>query len=426
MKNASLSLAQSPPLSVPLRYFFTAPLFAIACGMLFLWFGEVAFLSRWHPALLAATHFLTLGFLAMVMIGAMQQLTPVLMGATISHPALFSSSIHLLFTAGTLSLTAGWLWQQPGLFTLAAVLLGLAITIFVAVLLISLRKTRSGYATVHSSRIALIAFAITMALGVYMLLGYNWNDFTQFAGMTDLHMTWGLVGWVSLLLMGIAYQVVPMFQITPEYPKPMMRGLTIIMFVLLMCWSTVQTFFIDKAWLLNVIASLLAIGLLSFIVVTLNLFSRRRRHIADITLNFWRVAISSLFVVVIAWFLSLFDIHNRLEFFIVVLMIVGFAMTAVSGMLYKIFPFLIWLHLNNYAQGKDRTKFKIPNMKQIIPVKKARLHFQAHCLMLMFSLLAVFWPVYFLRPAALLLIITAVIMWSNLYSALRLYIKITQ
>lgn len=426
MKNASLSLAQSPPLSVPLRYFFTAPLFAIACGMLLLWFGEVAFLSRWHPALLAATHFLTLGFLAMVMIGAMQQLTPVLMGATISHPALFSSTIHLLFTAGTLSLTAGWLWQQPGLFTLAAVLLGLAITIFVAVLLVSLRKARSGYATVHSSRIALIAFAITMFLGVYMLLGYSWSNITRFAGMTDLHMTWGLVGWVSLLLMGIAYQVVPMFQITPEYPKPMMRGLTIIMFVLLLCWSTVQTFFIDEVWLLNVIASLLAIGLISFIVVTLNLFSRRRRHIADITLNFWRVAISSLFVVVIAWFLSLFDIHNRLEFFIVVLMIVGFAMTAVSGMLYKIFPFLIWLHLNNYAQGKDRTKFKIPNMKQIIPVKKARLHFQAHSLMLILSLLAVFWPVYFLRPAALLLIITAIIMWSNLYSAYRLYIKITQ
>lgn len=421
MNNASLALTQSPPISVPLRFFISAPFFAIACGVVLLWYGPEAFVSRWHPALLAATHFLTLGFLAMIMIGALQQLTPVLMGAQISHPVLFSTVTHLLLTTGTLSLTAGWLLQQPELFTLAGILLGLAISIFILVLLIVLRKARSGYATVYSTRTSLVAFAITMILGVYLVMGYSGSELTRLPGMTNLHMTWGLLGWVSLLLIGVAYQVVPMFQITPDYPKMMMRWHVISMFLLLVCWSTVQIFYSENTGLLNIFTTLLAVGLLIFVFITLRLLSNRRRKIPDVTLNFWRVSMSSLLLVLIAWVLSLFELHERLEFFIGVIIIVGFATSAVSGMLYKIFPFLIWLHLNNYAQGKDRSKFKIPNMKQVIPEVKARLHFRVHSLMLLLCSLAIFWPEYFLRPAALLLIITMMILLNNLYYALRVY-----
>lgn len=425
MNHASLSLAQSPPLSIPLRFFLTAPLFAIAAGIVLFWFGEEAFISRWHPALLAATHFLTLGFIAMIMMGALQQLTPVLMGTQIPSPLLFSSVTHLLFTTGTLLLTSAWLWHQPKLFALAGALLSIAITTFIVVLLLSLHKARSGYATVHSTRLALVAFAITMGLGVYLAMGYNWSELSRFSGMTNLHMTWGLFGWVNLLLIGVAYQVIPMFQITADYPKPIMKWLVVILFLLLLCWTIVKIVFTEKIWLTNIFSGLLISGQLFFVVVTLTLLSRRRRHIPDITLNFWRVAMSSLLMVIIIWLLSLFELHSRLEFFMAVLMIVGFAMSAISGMLYKIAPFLIWLHLNNYAQGMDRTKFKIPNMKQVIPPQKARLHFIAHSLMLILSSLAVFWPNIFLQAAALLLIITALILWTNLYSALRLYRDIT-
>jgi len=423
MKHASLSLAQTPPLSIPLRFFLTAPLFAVACGVTLFWVGPDAFSSRWQPALLAATHFLTLGFLAMIMIGALQQLTPVLMGAQISHPILFSIVIHLLFTAGTLALTGGWLWQKPELFTLAGVLLGLVITGFILVLLVTLHKARSGHATVRSAAVALVAFAVTAALGVYLVLGYGQSELVRLSGMTDLHMIWGLVGWVSLLIMGVAYQVVPMFQIAPDYPKLMMRWLTILMFLLLSCWSVIQIFMPEATWVLSVAGGLLASGLVYFSLVTLNLLSRRRRHIPDVTLDFWRVSLGCLLLTVMVWGLSLAGVHDRLGLFLGVLMIVGFSMSAVSGMLYKITPFLIWLHLNNYIQGKDRTREKIPNIKQVIPERNARMHFRVHSLMLLLCFLAVFWPDYFLRPAALLLIITAVILWKNIYSALRLYMN---
>lgn len=421
MKQAALSLAQTPPLSVPLRFFITAPVFAIACGITLLWAGPDAFASRWHPMLLAATHFLTLGFLTMSMMGALQQLTPVLMGVQVSRPLLFSTVIHMLLSAGTLALASGWLWQKPRLLTLAGVLLGLTIMGFILVLLITLRKAHSGHATVRSTTVALIALAVTVALGAYLAMSYSWSGLERLPGMTDQHMTWGLVGWVSLLIMGVAYQVVPMFQITPDYPRLMMRWFTTAILLLLLCRSLLQTFLPQANWVLQLGAGLLASALACFSLISLNLMSRRRRRIPDVTLNFWRVSLSCLLLAVIVWSLSLTGIHDRLGLFFGVLMIGGFSMSAVSGMLYKIVPFLIWLHLNNDMQGKSRTRGKIPNMKQVISERHTRLHFRAHSLMLLLYFLAVFWPDYFLRPAALLLIITAVILFTNLYSALCLY-----
>ena len=64
-----LQLTRSPPFSVPLRFFLTAPLFGIAAAALIAWGGGEALVGRWSPQVLAITHLLTLGFMAMVMIG---------------------------------------------------------------------------------------------------------------------------------------------------------------------------------------------------------------------------------------------------------------------------------------------------------------------------------------------------------------------
>jgi hypothetical protein len=42
-----LSFEQAPPISVPFRFFLTAPLFGMAAGLLLLWQGPAALASRW-------------------------------------------------------------------------------------------------------------------------------------------------------------------------------------------------------------------------------------------------------------------------------------------------------------------------------------------------------------------------------------------
>jgi hypothetical protein len=66
-KSTELSLDQAPPIGVPMRFFLTTPLFAIAAFALLLWQDPDLLFSRWNPALLGATHLLTLGYMGLLM-----------------------------------------------------------------------------------------------------------------------------------------------------------------------------------------------------------------------------------------------------------------------------------------------------------------------------------------------------------------------
>lgn len=126
---ADLSLQQAPPFSVPARFLISAPLFGCIAAVVLLWYGPEVLAHRWTSEILAVTHFLTLGFLAMSMLGAMMQLLPVLMGMVIPRPILFSRIVHLPLFLGCLSLGLAWLLQIKPLFAIAMFLLGFSLSV---------------------------------------------------------------------------------------------------------------------------------------------------------------------------------------------------------------------------------------------------------------------------------------------------------
>ena len=77
----------SPPLAAPLRFFLTAPAFAMAAGLLLAATGTDGLASRWSPTTLALTHLMTLGFLGMAMLGALIQILPVVAGVAVAGTA---------------------------------------------------------------------------------------------------------------------------------------------------------------------------------------------------------------------------------------------------------------------------------------------------------------------------------------------------
>lgn len=79
----ALSFEQAPPISVPFRFFLSAPLFGCLAGLLTAATGHSLLESRWSGALLALTHLLTLGFILQAVCGALLQLIPVAVGANI-------------------------------------------------------------------------------------------------------------------------------------------------------------------------------------------------------------------------------------------------------------------------------------------------------------------------------------------------------
>lgn len=426
MDRAALSLDQAPPLSVPARFFLTAPLFGIAAALLALWSGPALLTSRWTPALLGVTHLLTLGFIAMVMIGAMFQLLPVLGGARLRRPYPWSIAVHLLLSAGTLLLAIGFALGCAHCMRAALPLLGAGLAVFVALAFTALLRSPSRHDSVKAMGYAVAGLGLTLLLGLYVGAGHGWPALAAARQYTDLHLSWGLLGWVGLLGAGVAYQVVPMFQMTPEYPAALRRWLVPVLFAALLLLSAAVLFpGLRAAGATRTLAeAALAAGFVLFAVWTLYVQARRRRRLPDVTLWFWRLAMACLLAGALLWAARQFAGGDwggaRYPLLLGVLLIPGFAVSIVSGMLYKILPFLVWLHLQTQADSRAARR-RIPNTKEIIPDRHARPQFALHALALLLLTGAALWPQALARPAALAFAAASGLLWLNLLRGLRTY-----
>ena len=421
---ADLSLQQSPPFSVPARFLVSAPLFGLIAALVMLWQGPEMIAHRWTPELLAVTHFLTLGFLAMSMLGAMMQLMPVLMGIVIPRAVFFSRLIHLPLFLGSACLGLAWLSNIKTLFLLAMILLGFSFSIFIIVAIERLLRSENRHVTRSMMLLALLALSITVGLGLYLAMGYTWQAFPLARHLTDLHLSWGLLAWVGLLIMAVAYQVIPMFQITDEYPAIHQRWMGWLLFVAIIVLSLAYSWQVE---ILKTIATIILTScFLIFSLTTLWVLRTRRRQIPDLTMKFWQLAMISLATVTAIWLLSTLLNFKLPVFLSGVLIIHGFAMTTITGMMYKIIPFIIWLHISTRNktlrdEGKRTSQVKVPHMRKIIPENAGLWQYRLHLSSLIFLVLAAIWPAWFYYPAALLFFIAQAALLFNLLKAVHFY-----
>ena len=109
-----------------------------------------------------------------------------------------------------------------------------------------------------------------------------------------------------------------------------------------------------------------------------------------------------------------------------VLMLVGFTVAVISGMLYKIVPFLGWLHLHAQLHSRAERRTRLPTMKDFIPERVARRQFHGYLLSLCLLLCAVVWPEQLIYPAALAWLLACSMLWLNIFGAVRLYRRLSQ
>ena len=430
---ASLSLDQAPPISVPFRLFLTAPLFLFCAGLLLLIYGQGALISRWSPVTLALTHLITLGFLASVMCGAVMQILPVLAGSAVPASLWVSRILHPLLTAGVLSLVLAFLVSFSPWMALAILFLGGGFLIFIISVAIALWRVKLSNETVVGITVALLSLLVTIILGLTLAANFVWPlNLGSIHVLTNSHVGWGVMGWIGLLVMGVAYQVVPMFQMTPEYPAWMVKYLTRSLFAGCLFWGLltvghVQGFLpplLADLWLLIIVA-----GYLSFAVMTLSVQKRRRRRLPDVTLKFWRIGMISLLLAFLWWFWGPFwnDVVGEQARLLLLggALLAGFALSVVNGMLYKIVPFLSWFHLQHRSIALlGYGGVKIPNMKEFLPDKLAKWQYILHLLVLLLLVMAILAPEFFSRPLGLTICASSLLLEFNLVRAVVRYRKI--
>ena len=421
MAEVGLSYEQAPPFAAPLRFFLAAPLFLLLAAALALFLPEWQS-NRWSPVTLALTHLITLGYLATVMFGALLQMLPVVLGAPVPAVRLVAWLGLIGLICGTPSLALGFLQGEAHWLYAGMLFLGIGLTPGLAAFALSLVRTIAEQVA-WPIRQAVLSLLVTLALGIVLAgaMAGLWPLSTPF-DLTTLHMAWGLVGWVLILVIGLAYQVVPMLQITPAYPARLSRWLTWIMQAGLLLFSGLPLPAVGVA--ANQIGTLLiCAACAAFAFATLRIQSQRRRKLPDVTLDFWRLGMaclifSALFAPLLSWLPSPWQDPALIS--LGMLFMLGFAASVVSGMLYKILPFLAWFHLKTQTGAKVSA---IPNMKEMIPDRLARLHFRLHLAALVLLLPAPFLPQPAATPGLFLLAAGAIRQGLNLLHARRLFLR---
>lgn len=415
-----LSFEQAPPVSVPFRFFLTAPWFGVAAGLLMAQMGETAIASRWSPAALALTHLLAVGFMLQAMAGALLQFVPVAAGGNIWRPQLVAGITHPIFVIASVSLVLGFLGSVHMLLQLAATLFVLACGIYGSVVGIALVRTSANSSTIRALRLAIIGMIVTVFLGGIAVETIVCQHGWPLTEIVNVHAAWGLGGWCLMLLVGVSYYVVPMFQLTPAYPRHLSGLIPLGLVAVLTIW-TLQITGSNQPWQRLVLYAGLALAA-TFSFSTLWLQQHRRRRVSDPSMMFFRVSMVCLLGVpiselIIAVTPSLHD-DPRNAYWLGVLMLPGVFVSAINGMLYKIVPFLCWLHLQR-ALGLGSLP---PNMREILPERAMRVQMWLHFLAVALLLVSVVKPD-ISRIAGLLFAISSGLLGWNLIRAVNFYLN---
>jgi hypothetical protein len=375
MRTAGLSLEQAPPIHVPFRFFLTAPLFLFAAALLLGWQGDAVLASRWSPAALAATHLIAIGFLGQIMCGASLQLLPVIAGAPVPAVKPVGSAVNLLLALGAGLLAWGFLGGGPAVLTAGAVCSALGFLVFLVFAGAALSEAQGVPQTAWAMRLSFAALLVTLGLGLVLtaaLLG--WVAIDGLAGLADFHLAWGLLGWVGLLLVAVAYQVVPMFHVTPPYPAWLTRWLSPVVAVALTLGSLLAFTGAGAAGFLALGVAAIAFSL--FAAVTIWLQLRRARRRIDATVLHWWLAMASVIAVAVTWAFAGDPVLTG------ILLLIGVGTGLPTGMLFKIVPFLAWFHLQHRQLDAGRFDVRVPHMLIFLPDGQARWQFAGHALAL--------------------------------------------
>lgn len=407
MFNQGLSLDQAPPIDVPFRFFISAPFFAILIGLTFLVYPFELISNQYSPISISIIHMFTLGILAMIVFGAMQQMMPVLAGSVIKKARLFATIVHISLFFGTLFFCGFFLFNLRVFLYLATICLSISFLVFFINILKLLYKVEYLTTTIKAMRLFSLSGFIVLCLAIYILNSYISNSMANnHYEFVNMHILFGVFGFAILLIMGVSFQVIPMFYVAPNFSNFFQERVPLILFILLIISSFILYLKINFFPLKIIFIAILIL----FAIMGIKSLNNRKRAVFDVTLWYWKFSLSSLIFSQIIW---LFDIFES-KYVLAIVFAFGFLYSILKGMVYKIIPFLSWFHLNSKGY------FEIPNIREFIDERYIKIDFYLHFIAIIFFVISYFINT-IIFTAASIFIFSNVIFLLNMLGAIKKY-----
>ncbi len=418
MNTQGLAFDEAPPLMLILRSFLLAPWFLAASGVVLMVAGPTVWVDRYTPGLLAATHLVTIGFLMLTATTAVFQLVPVVAGVGLPYATVLLPVVRWGLALGAALLAAAFLDNRPLLFALAAIPLTLAATVFTVSAVSALRRLPK-QKTMTPMIYAVLMLGVALVFGLIMA-GERAAGAPVSAALLDTHPLWALAGGVFVLWAAVAAQVLPMFQGVRPWPTRVSLMLGPLILGLLLAIRAADV------WAGGVWGAVLRIALAVVIATAAahaahRLRTRTRRR-ADAMTFFWYMGLAGLTGAAVVGGLMAAHIVTGLKAPLVFgfLAIAGAAVSLIDGMLYKIVPFLIWLHLQRQPGAPHVL------MSSAIGERATKRHAIAHAVALGLGLAAIAWPHAFAEAAGAAWMADGLMLGANLVMALVFYQRLSR
>lgn len=353
---------RSVPLSVPLPFLLTGVSAAALFGLLLPWIVPEAVLAPDFPHVLALVHLATLGWLTMIIMGASLQLTPVMTVAPL-RATRFIRWQYPVYVSGVILLLSGFWWMRPWLIATGGSLVVLAVLHYTVILGISLMRAATRPLTVPFLAASVVALCIVVGLGLTMALNLQ-SGFLGAAMQQVLlvHLTLGVLGWLSNTLIGVSYTLARMFALAHGHSDRLGR----LIFVLLNASIGVLALGFITAWFPLIVAGgggLVAATWL-FAYDFLRILRARRRKVLDTT-QYHSIAAAAFFSLVTPAGIAVALTGWQQPATLIALgmaALVGWLGQSTIGYLYKIVPFLVWHSRYGPLVGRQ----KVPLMRELV------------------------------------------------------------
>lgn len=367
----------------------TPLIFAVALANLLI--AELLFLSgvAWPTASLFAgpslvmVHLTTIGWLTLLMFGALFQFVPVITQQHLLHQDLSLAAL-VLIELGLLAMIAGFLLLGSGSVAAAVLPVGGAVVLsgaLVGVVNLVVPITRkhplpiSGWFIVAG----FCFLALTVLLGISYGIALSVPAFAPFTARVfgsgiEYHITAGLGGWFTLVAIGVSYELLPMFMLAPHQRGALGTAVlaTVLAGFVVTIGAGLAQGFAGSGGLLAVLEqvgrALIGAAVVLYLIDVVRLYRSRKR--AHIELHN-QVAIGAFVALGLALLLGgVVTLSGAppagvpaFALFVMLGWLSGLAVTQ----LYKIIPFLAWLNRYGNMMGKGR----VPRVQDLVNEKKA-------------------------------------------------------
>jgi len=325
-----------------------------------------------NPTLLAITHLLALGWMSMIIFGALYQLIPVILEVKLFSEKLAFYSFALMGTGVILLAYSFWQFSFGTVMVFSGSLVVISVLLFVINVLVTAAKSDKK----NMEKVFIITSAIwllfTVLAGLILALNFTRSFLSPtHIELLKLHAHAGIVGWFLQLIIGVSSRLLPMFMVSHGLnTKKLTFAYFLINSGLIMGLISIYHSF-QLGVIIGVITGVL--GAFTYLSFLFEAYKKRIKKQLDIGMK--QSALSFIFLVVPLFliFILLWD-FKALEHLTPPLSIAygsfiffGFITSLIMGQTYKTLPFIMWLKVYRGKIGK----LKLPLPKDLYSEKIA-------------------------------------------------------